>query len=302
MTIKISCPGKIILMGEHAVVYGKPAIVAAIDRRMTAIIKQKMESREGRLEVTPSSLTDWEAEINLFSEIPIGVGMGSSAAFSVIQAAISYAVQATTVARIASKPNLMIINETAYQLEKIHHGHPSGVDNTICTYGGLLWFQRKNNRSVFKKLVIKNLPEFVLVNTGKPKETTKEMVENVKTKMKNEKRQRKIKNLFNKIEKQTKNFLKALRKKDEELLKDSIKNCQHNLEELGVAGKLAKNVVREIERIGGAAKISGAGGLTGGSGLLFCYHQETEKILNLANKLNLEAFKVRMGEEGVRFE
>lgn len=292
-TVKISCPGKIILMGEHAVVYGKPAIVAAVDKRMEVVWQKK----NGNLEISAQS------------EIPIGVGMGFSAAKAVISAAsLVSMIQFIDTKHIDKK----LINEIAYEQEKINHGNPSGVDNTIATYGGILWFQKKDGQPVFKRLKIKNLPEFVLINTGKPKETTKEMVKNVKWQMANGKTKTQILNIFNQIEKATKDFLKALeidpsslpsaswRRSD--LIKNCIRNCEMYLEELGVVGEFAKRIIREIEKIGGAAKISGAGGLTGGSGILLGYHQNPEKIFEIGQKFNLPTFKVKLGEEGVKIE
>ncbi|MBI4999256.1 hypothetical protein HZB97_00610 [Candidatus Gottesmanbacteria bacterium] len=285
MKFTISAPGKIILMGEHAVVYGKPAIVAAVDKRMTV----NLVGKNGKWEITAKS------------DIPIGCGLGSSAALAVIQATALVAIQATTVGRIDTK--LPLINEVAYEIEKINHGHPSGVDNTICTYGGILWFKRKGDGPpIFKRLQLKNLPELVLINTGKAKETTREMVENVKCQMLNGKTKWEILKLFDQIEKQTNNFLKALRQNNSQLLKSSFRICERNLEKLGVVGELAKNIVRKIEKRGGVAKISGAGGLTGGSGMLLCYHPNPQQIIDLAKKLRLESFRVKLGEEGLRID
>ena len=92
--LKFSAPGKLIISGEHAVVYGYPALVTAIDRRL---------SIEG------SGKDD-----KITSDIPIGAGMGSSAAFAV----------ATSALRI-KKIDLPKINELAYKLEKKHHGSRS---------------------------------------------------------------------------------------------------------------------------------------------------------------------------------
>lgn len=103
-SLKVSVPGKLILSGEHAVVYGYPAIATAINLRLTA-------TRAGKIE----------------SDIPIGAGMGSSAAFAVALSAFK-----------VGELNLEKINKFAYKLEKGLHGNPSGVDNTIVTYGGFL--------------------------------------------------------------------------------------------------------------------------------------------------------------------
>ena len=111
---RVSAPAKLILSGEHAVTYGNSAILVAINKRLTA-----SRSQNGKIEIT--------------SEIPIGAGMGSSAAFSVATSAVKL-----------GKIDLEKINEMAYKMEKKFHGNPSGADNTICTYGGFLWYRKEN--------------------------------------------------------------------------------------------------------------------------------------------------------------
>lgn len=286
MKFTISAPGKIILMGEHAVVYGKPAIVAAINKRMTVKLVRKNGPPTGGLEISANS------------EIPYGVGMGFSAAQAVLSAASLFLLY-QKINKLNNKTK-KLINEIAYEQEKINHGNPSGVDNTVITYGGLLWFKRRvNGPPILKRLKIKNLPPFILINTGCSRETTRQMVENVKCQASNIKTKRQVLGVLSEIEEQTKKFLKALKKKDEKLLKNSIKICQRNLEKLGVVSEFGKRIIREIEKIGGAAKITGAGGKTFGSGMLLCYHKNPKKIVELGKKLKLETIKVKLGGEGV---
>lgn len=282
MKIEISCPGKIILMGEHAVVHHRPAIVAAVNRKMIF-----------NLTLNTENLT---LNGKIKSQIPMGCGMGSSSAWSVVQAATKYALAGKT---SLNKNLLAKINQLAYAQEKFYHLNPSGIDPAICTYGGILWFKKtKNGHKVFKKLQFKRLPKFVLINTGRPKETTGEMVEKVGKKLMKEKNR--VNGIFDCMEEQTKIFLRALEKRNYKLIKNSIQNFETCLEDLGVVGKLAQELVREVEEMGGVAKISGGGGLTGGSGILLCYHPESHKLLSLAKKHKLEAFMVKLGNEGVR--
>lgn len=276
--IKISCPGKIILMGEHAVVYGRPALVAAVDKRMTMIIQT-----DGKITVS-----------KIRSEIPLGIGMGSSAALSVIQAASKFALSGKT---DLNRNLLAKINQLAIDYEKSYHVNSSGVDPTICTYGGVLWYKKTKKGKIFKKLNLKRFPRFVLINTGRPLETTGQMVAMVREKRKKEKK--KIDGLLDTIEQQTKLFLLALEKRNDELLKNTIQNCQICLEDLGVVSPLAQEIIRKIEKIGGAAKICGGGGIKKGTGILLCYHQNPEKILKLGHDLGLEAFKVKFGVKGL---
>lgn len=249
--IRVSAPGKLILSGEHAVVYGYPAILAAVDKRL-------MVDERGVVE----------------SLIPMGVGMGSSAALSVATAAAERILK-------GKKWDLEDINNQAYQLEKKYHGNPSGGDNTIVTYGGFLWYRKEiSDFKIFTQINSKiKLPKFFLINSGSPEETTGEMI----------------------MEKITREFLKTLidgSGRWGELIRDNEK-C---LESLGVVSKSCQDLIREIEKVGGAAKISGAGGRSTGSGLVLSYHQDPKKLEAFFKIKGLKVFNVKLGEEGVRIE
>jgi len=317
MTV-VSAPGKIILAGEHAVVYGEPALVAAVDRRLTVRIEKR---KDDKVKILSSESSDQIKEaikkfkemhvvdsdrgiqhtcgfkISVESEIPVQVGMGSSAAVAV--ATLGALLAFSKKLKKFSDQDIELINKIAYAVEKKVHSNPSGVDNTIISFGGFLSFQREKPFQRIK-LEIENLPRFVLVNTGQAEETTGEMVRSVNSKF--EIRNLKLRRIFDQIEGETRGLLMGLKDKNERKIMKSIRECEQSLEELGVVGEFAKKVIRGIEDLGGAAKICGAGGIKDRSGILLCYHQSPEKIFALAERLSLEAFKARLGEEGVRVE
>jgi len=266
--LKVSAPGKVILSGEHAVVYGYPAIAAAVDRRLTA-------SKSGRIE----------------SEIPIGAGMGSSAAFAVTLSALK-----------VGRLDLERINNFAYKLEKGLHGNQSGVDNTVVTYGGFLWYRKESESfKTFKQITPKvKLPKLFLLNSGKPAESTKEMVAYVGDLYK--KRKRAVEDIFREIEIVTKGFLSYLLKDAVADFGELVKSNEKLLENLGVVSGRTKGIIRMIEKEGGSAKISGAGGIKGGSGMIIVYHKDIEKISLFAKNNNLDLSPIKLGEEGVRIE
>ncbi|MCX6705626.1 MAG: hypothetical protein NTV24_00770 [Candidatus Woesebacteria bacterium] len=273
--IQVSAPGKLIISGEHAVVYGYPALVTAINRRLTVVLvkgKRKIQS-----------------------EIPIGCGMGSSAAYAV-------ATSATNILLKNKKLDLEIINDVAYKVEKKRHGNPSGVDNTVSTYGGFLWYRKESeNLKLFSPIKVKRaFPKVYLIDTGRPVESTKEMVASVAKLYKKDPLSTEI--IFRKIERVSKNFLKYLQGENIVGFSNLIKENEVLLEKLGVVSNSTIKLIRKIEKNGGAAKISGAGGWKDKSGILLVYHKDINKLKNFAKREKLELIEIQLGEEGVRIE
>ncbi|TMA25431.1 MAG: mevalonate kinase [Deltaproteobacteria bacterium] len=148
-------PGKVLLLGEHAVVYGHPALAAAIPRYVTVEVQP---AAEPRIELpgieAPPALVEAavtmarEAGFGLFharvsSEIPLGAGLGSSAALGV---ALARAFKPACAAEEAAG--------LAMHLERVLHGAPSGVDPAACAHGGMIFFQRGAVERIDAKLWI----------------------------------------------------------------------------------------------------------------------------------------------------
>lgn len=303
--VKVSAPGKVILSGEHAVVYGRPAIYSAIDKRIHIEICGKAPQVGYKLEkLSALPLTSIASSlqkrvggitsVNIKSDIPVGSGMGSSAAFSV-------ALVASMSRYMRQDWDLEKINRVAYLMEKKHHGNPSGGDNTVCTYGGFLWYRKElEEYKTFRAIKIaKKAPAFFIIDTGRPLESTKEMVQMVSKRRKNSSKSTEI--IFNRIEEITKLFLKSLLAGGGNY-SGLIKDNQRLLQELGVVSDSTQKLVKRIESMGGSAKVSGAGGKKGASGILLGYHKDPGAILNFVRKMNLKVYEVRLGEEGVRIE
>ena len=184
--IKVSAPGKIHLLGEHAVVYGKPALLAVVNLRVTVTLTPSpsviASDRRERGNLYFSKLkkivepivkkvlkikTIPPYQLTISSQLPLGSGLGSSAA-------ISAAYIGALLLHLKTKWDLNLINELTFEAEKTFHGNPSGGDNTTVVFGGTSTFQvgfaswKVDPVSIPSKLA-KN---FVLVNSGKPVETT----------------------------------------------------------------------------------------------------------------------------------
>jgi len=306
--ITVSVPSKIHLLGEHAVVYGKPALLASINKRIFVTVsktkKKKVDnpSLEELKKVIEHAIKKkyriskiHPYTISISSHIPIGSGLGSSAALS---AALTFALL-TFLGIHADKTTIFGI---AYEGESFFHGNSSGGDVAIVIEGGLLWYRKDFEfLKTFTPLPFKphkNIGQFILINSGKPKESTKDMVEKVsQLKVISS---RKTQALFDSQEELTKQMVISLRDGDEDSLIECIKLGELNLEKLGVVGEKAQSLVRMIEKLEGAAKITGGGGFKEGSGMILVYHKDMERLLVYAKQKNLEVLKIQIGSEGLR--
>ncbi len=309
--ITVSAPGKIHLLGEHAVVYGKPALLTTVDLRVTVHLRgEKMSLHLGggtedlKKIIEPIMKKGLNIQkippytLNITSDIPIGAGLGSSAAVSAayIGALLSF---------LKAKWDLNLINKLAYEAEKVFHGNPSGGDNSTVVFGGLVWFRKESPDLKLLQPIPFTIPQklaknFILINTGKPNGTTKQMVELVKSKVQSQKS--KMWKIFDNQEQLVRELLPAIQTGNEKEFMRIIKEGEKNLEKIGVVSPSVKSMIRKIESTGGVGKICGAGGKTGPTGVLLCYHPQTAAIADIAKSLNLDYFRTTLGVEGLRLD
>lgn len=307
-SITVSVPGKIHLLGEHTVVYGKPALLATVNLRVTVTLtptKTRVQKTEEIQKIIESivekelkikKIPAYQMEIN--SQLPIGAGLGSSAA-------VSAAFIAALLSFLKVKWDLNLINKLAYEAEKVFHGNPSGGDNSTVVFGGLIWFRKETPDLKIIQPAPFTIPgklakNFVLINTGKPEETTKQLVELVSAKFKAQ--GAKFQKIFDHQEKLVRKLLLTVENGDENQLIQIIRTGEENLEDLGVVSPFVKTIIRKIEQAGGAAKICGAGGKTKATGILLCYHPDKTVIQKIAKAENLPYFSTSLGVEGVKME
>lgn len=155
-----SAPGKIILMGEHAVVYGRPAMAAPVfqvqatasltvqgsasDLWLAATDLGQRSALSGASPVDPLAhmvrltLAHLQraaptGDLSVHSTIPLAGGMGSGAAVSTAIGRVLAAWAGQTIPAAG-------LSALVYEVERLHHGTPSGIDNTVIAYGQPVWF------------------------------------------------------------------------------------------------------------------------------------------------------------------
>jgi mevalonate kinase len=307
-------PGKLILMGEHAVVYGRPAVVASVG--LTARVAMTPRDRgvaielpdiDFRSELSWSEILDYARRarsawvdysrrpgpetfdrvrgedpdhlikvalgevaegtapdslpalgVEVESEIPIGAGFGSSAATAV-------GVVAAALEMLGLPGDAPQVDRLAMEAERRQHGLPSGVDHRTVLHGGLTWAQTgpKGDLEVEEFAADPELlAGFHVFHTGAPEETTGAVVAEVR------RRKREARGWFDEVldrmGRRVVEFHDLLSDADagpEEVTR-VVRDYEHCLEEIGVVPMGVRDVVRRVEASGGAAKISGAGGLS----------------------------------------
>jgi mevalonate kinase len=308
MKIVVSVPGKVILMGEHAVVYGKPALIAAINKRLTVSLKDassfNIKAVEGEAYIRYCiDIVCKHFQINFLpkvsveisSDIPIGAHLGSSAALSAgIVGAFSFYFKKIW--------NPQLINQLAYECEKKIHVNSSGVDPAAVVSGGLIWYRRELEflRSIWQMQfsIPKSLNHFYLVDSGRPLESTGEMVEFVRLQFTGH--SSRYKKIFDDNEIQTKNIAGALKESNTADLIGAMRKGERTLEAMGVVGKKVQPLLRLIEKNDGAAKILGGGGRKNGVGFILVYHHDINALTSIIKPFGYPVQSVTLGAAGIK--
>lgn len=175
--MKSSAPGKIILFGEHAVVYKRPALAVPVNQVRVDVevsdsdkpgvwIDAPIVNLQGELSTLPSDhpigsvilkvlpsppspLPEGEGRrgegisITITSTIPVAAGLGSGAAVSV---ALVRALSSFFNRPLSNEQ----VNQLVFEIEKLHHGTPSGIDNTVITYNMPVYYIKEKPIETFK--------------------------------------------------------------------------------------------------------------------------------------------------------
>lgn len=297
-SVTTSVPGKLILSGEHAVLYGKPALVSTINHHLAVTLEHhdqntininwqaldihqslsisqaksiKEQIDKNYVEYLNKTITVTEIlknpiylipytlititeflrhrieqglNITIESSIPIGCGMGASAALiiAIIKAVCAFYEKKLSIEQILS---------VARYCENMQHGQSSGLDLAACLHGGLIYWRQGDitNRRPLP------LPIY-LTNTGTPDSSTGECIEHAAHFFSNT-------NIANEFEQVTQLIDQAISQNNLSELILAIRRNHQLLVTIGVVPKHVQAFINDIEKDDGAAKICGAGAVTG---------------------------------------
>lgn len=333
--MKVHAPGKLILSGEHAVVYGKPALAMAVNRYVTASatpqllplvsfdlsdlayehgltlaalsrLKSRIKQNYQRfvrgdfkirdvlqkpVELAQFAFSLFLETVNLTlphgvririqSDIPIGCGMGSSAAtvLSIVHA-------------IARHLNVEIEPEIFFRLgleaENMQHGYSSGLDLQISLQGGCILMSEG-------KILKRQIPElpFYLVNTGAPKTTTGECVAQAAAHFKTGQ----IAEDFAAV---TCAMDQALQVNNRVAVQHAIHANHRLLVNIGVVPAPVQQFIAAIEQQSGAAKICGAGAVAGEkAGVILVMTEDVAALVELCAQYHYSLLPISGEARGV---
>jgi mevalonate kinase len=272
--IESSAPGKVILFGEHAVVYGKPAIAvpvtevqvivtaepAPLGNGLTLVASDLGESVSlstarpdeplavaARLTLAHLSLPEPDVTLIISSTIPIASGLGSGAA-------VSTALIRVLASFLGRRLDPATVSALVFEVEKIHHGDPSGIDNTVVVYEQPIYFAREQP---VQRLNV-GAPFTLLIGDTGIRSPTKKAVEHVRQGRK--RYPARYDALFDQIGDITDEARQAIETGDVDALGSLMDDNHKLLIELGISSPKLSDLV-EAARLAGAlgAKLSGAG-------------------------------------------
>ncbi len=293
--------GKVILLGEHSVVYGYPALAGPIAPH--GVLAKGFPARRCQID-TPAALTPVQrktlqtafgraaemcgepgVKVVLDADLPLSMGLGSSAALSVacsrilLQAA-GKAATPTAVAKVA------------WEMEQVFHGTPSGVDHTTSAVGELLLYRRKPGAAQGRFQVVKSpKPVKVLVALAGERSPTKTTVTALRERQ--ARWPERYTRGFKEIGRLSLEGAKALAAGDLDALGDVMNFNHGTLAALGLSSGGLDDMVHRLRALGAlGAKLTGAGG--NGGAVIGLFHDPEPAVSELL-RLGIRCFSSQLG-------
>ncbi|HJM17815.1 MAG TPA: mevalonate kinase [Candidatus Poseidoniia archaeon] len=304
---RFTAPGKIILFGEHAVVYGKPAIAIPVSGMRASAWSEtgekgltinaldlgekfKLKDSNNQFTVLAQAIlartnqNEPNLTINLSSKLPQGSGMGSSAATST---AVCRALSGHFGVNLAENE----VSELVFNAEKVVHGTPSGIDNTVVAYEMPVYFVKGEKPETFEP----GKKFFLVIGDTGIEASTKETVSSVRNNWKKEPAL--MNGYFDEIERITKQGKMAIENGNRKMVGEMMNKNHKLLNSIGVGHEELEKLV-DISKEAGAlgAKLTGGGG--GGNMVALAENKTSQKKIHDAiTEAGYRAYQTSFGEE-----
>ncbi|MBE9548723.1 MAG: hydroxymethylglutaryl-CoA reductase, degradative [Proteobacteria bacterium] len=304
--------GKVILLGEHAVVYGRHAIAAPVPMAARATIhtssrgqvefivprwgveytlhrdpaqRQSFERPLGAM-LEKFELLDQAIRIEVFPSVPRAMGLGGSAAVAV---AIVRALDSHFQLHLSDAE----VNDFAFEFEKVAHSNPSGIDNAVATYGRLMMYTPGKTAADAASIdpLKSGCPIPLVIGISGIESLTAGMVSQVRKGWTNNPEL--YNRVFNEIDQLTLSAREAIISGDMPSLGNLMNFCQGQLNALQTSSWELEEMIQISRRHGAlGAKLTGAGG--GGSIIALC-PQDRHQVVHALQESGYQAMEVDIG-------
>ena len=302
MKIKVSAPGKLMLFGEHAVVYHRSCLVTAVSSRIYVEVKKT----PGRFKIEAPQVKDVrfvEETVAVFKEkykTGNGLSIKTQSDFSCHYGFGSSS--AVTVATIFALSNLYQLNlsktdifNLGYKVTLDVQGVGSGFDIAAATYGGTLYFITAGK--TIQPLEIEELP--LVIGYSGVKADTPKIVKSLKSKVKND--ETKYSKIFDQIKEIVEEAKKELEQKNWKKIGELMNDNQQLLQKLGVSTKRLDKMCQAAVAAGAyGAKLSGAGG--GDCMIAIVERGKREQVRKAIESVGGQIIRVDNNAEGAKVE
>ena len=311
MTSIAKAPGKIILFGEHFVVYQNRAILGAINKYATVTTEKTntdnilISSSLGQSSIQKDEdVSNVEKKFRPFfyiakqvieknnfekgitikieSDIPIGAGLGSSSACCVAAAA--------SILNLFNITDEKEVLELAINAEKTIFPNTSGADCTVSVSGGIIEYQKEKG---FSKIETENEFNFIIIDSEQVHSTDK-VVERVRKFKENNSDV--FTELCSEEERLITKALDSMKKNDLETIGKCMAQNQMFLEQIGVSNDELLSITKEIEKITFGAKITGAGD----GGCIIALTQKDDDLSEYVNTTKYQTYQVTIQKTGMQ--